>query len=143
MFSKKDDSKRRRYLKELDSGFNFLTHKRLTSGQKAYRHCYLDGKKFVPSKGYKDHAKDICDKHPSSPYYYERNPRYFKSEKERTDAYNRHRRLDDLAKTHLDEVKAMYHYLVRDVIEEEGRDPRPEELRYIYDFCKYRYSRNK
>jgi len=53
MLKKEKKNRKRRYKKELNSGYNFATRKKLTPGQKAYRFCFLDDKKFVEPKKYK------------------------------------------------------------------------------------------
>jgi len=49
----KKKNKKRRYSRELESGYNFATKKRLTPGQKAYRHCFIENKKFIPPENYR------------------------------------------------------------------------------------------
>jgi hypothetical protein len=49
----KKKNKKRRYSRELESGYNYATGKRLTAGQKAYRHCFIENKKFIPPEKYK------------------------------------------------------------------------------------------
>jgi len=52
MKKSKRDVKKRRYSRELKSGYNFATNKKLTRGQKAFRICFIRGEKFLPYKDY-------------------------------------------------------------------------------------------
>ena len=53
MLKREKKNRKRRYKKELHSGYNFATHEKLTSGQKAYRFCFLDDNQFIDPKKYK------------------------------------------------------------------------------------------
>jgi len=46
------ESKKIFYERELKAGFNFITHKKLTLGQRAYRHCFIEDKPFVPKESH-------------------------------------------------------------------------------------------
>jgi len=46
------EMKKEFYKRELNAGLDFKSQKKLTLGQRAYRHCFIEDKPFVPKESY-------------------------------------------------------------------------------------------